>query len=287
MFDVLGYRSLAEGFMSLGYANELLSLLARAPEITLSDFSSCLVNGMERFINLKELRHVVFSDTVLLVLPVPEDEPMAIRAMRWLLFLGVVWKLACNMLYAGLPLRGGIAYGDVAIHQTCFAGRPIVEAYDLSQGLDAAVCVLDEDLNRERFKLSRSLHRPKNVMDLFYGDDSVPTDMLMQEATRLCTVISWMLRHFAPRVVVPRKGREDSKKVCCVLPPLRELESLGEPLEESVELRFSYHGKILSDDAKQKARNTSRLLQSTVTRGKRFYRSQLLTDEFLLPSSHK
>jgi len=67
------------------------------------------------------------------------------------------------MFQKDLPVRGAIGYGPYFVKKTCFAGKPIVEAYRLANSLDLAGCALTPSacdqvkklLSGETFKTAR------------------------------------------------------------------------------------------------------------------------------------
>jgi hypothetical protein len=92
-------------------------------------------------------------------------------SLRWSIFC-----IACNVLQvklfrAGLPLRGAIDFGRFFVKDTCFAGRPIVKAYELCNMIELAACVLSE-------AASDQLHSLKEIglgSDVFVSEYLVPT----------------------------------------------------------------------------------------------------------------
>ena len=84
---------------------------------------------------------LIFSDTILLTLPFPEDFPPK-HAHYWLMFLLGARTILNDLFAAGLPVRGAIDYGTFLVKDTCFAGQCIVDAYKLSGKIEMAACVL-------------------------------------------------------------------------------------------------------------------------------------------------
>jgi hypothetical protein len=68
---------------------------------------------------------------------------------QWLAFIGGCCCLMRQMFDHGLPLRGAISYGEYYIEEGCFAGRPVVDAYDACSNLDLVGCGLTLQAERE------------------------------------------------------------------------------------------------------------------------------------------
>jgi hypothetical protein len=88
------------------------------------------------------IKWLVFSDTVLLTLDMKKVEPPSHRLMYWFVFLAHCSSLWKSMFAFGLPLRGAITTGEYLVEKTCFAGRPIVEAYKLANDINCAGVVI-------------------------------------------------------------------------------------------------------------------------------------------------
>jgi hypothetical protein len=72
------------------------------------------------------------------------------------------------MLDYGLPIRGAIGFGKVLIKNNCFAGEPIVEAYQLATDLDLAATALTPEARnqfREAFKEVRGQEPGETLAD--------------------------------------------------------------------------------------------------------------------------
>lgn len=146
-FDILGYQNLLEKNEPEDIAKSVLSLFTKIDTKVIKDlalrFSGALSELKTEEIEqaLKEsMKWLIFSDTVLLTMPV-ED----LCSESWLIFLSACLQLKKKMFQAGLPLRGVITYGKFYIEDTCFAGKTIVEAYQLCNKLDIAACVFTKN----------------------------------------------------------------------------------------------------------------------------------------------
>lgn len=276
MFDILGYRALLANNPASEYVGEILEKFASAPTLAYDYMFKSIVDGVQRFVDLRKLSTMVFSDTILAVLPVPENEPIAWRGLRWVLFFNFAWKLYSDLFLAGLPLRGAVSYGDVVLHKMCFAGQPIVEAYDLAQDIDAAICVLTEEASRERYIILKSLHQLSNTC--FYPHSGGITGH-EQDAGIICRQLARLLRHQLPRARVPRKTGS-GEKLCWVCSPSKEdkIIDTSKDLKQIVVNSFSAHKKSMTLDAWRKAQHTEKMLSYARRRQARLYARHLLLD---------
>lgn len=61
------------------------------------------------------------------------------------------------MFQEGLPLRGVVNYGKYIVVNNFFAGKPIIEAYNISKELEFAACVLTT-------KASKQFNKTKEIL---------------------------------------------------------------------------------------------------------------------------
>lgn len=125
MFDILGFRGMLD---ELGLGR----LMSRIQDL----------RGVLDKVFRWEARFATFSDTILLYskpVPFPVNEAhefqVRIEADAFFRYSAV---LQAQALLAGLPLRGGIAFGECVVAPTrgVFVGPPIVDAYLLSEVQD-------------------------------------------------------------------------------------------------------------------------------------------------------
>jgi len=139
-FDILGYRELIK-------QNQIVSVAVIIDEIFLatSRKSKEARGFVTSLINEKACEHFVFSDSILVFLPL-EGTPDGNTRTAQSLFASHCAGLVTEFFWKGLPVRGALAYGDCYFKSedrvVCFAGNAIVEAYDLANSLDFAACVV-------------------------------------------------------------------------------------------------------------------------------------------------
>ena len=225
------------------------------------------VQGLEGFVDLSELRTLVFSDTILVMLPVPADEPPAWQALRWSMFLLVVGKIYADLFRFGLPIRGAISLGDIVLHNMCFAGKAIVEAYQLAQDIDAALCVLTPQA-AHRLNGACKILRESPIEALYPHSDGMAGHE--DEARIICDQLARILEYQAPEYSIPRKsGADERLSFVSSFHKEDDIASTNDDLLQVVLDSFSRHKKKLSPDVVRKAQNTAEGLRYLIHRRER------------------
>jgi len=148
-FDILGYQNLLERNEPEAIAEDVLPML--------TDIGQTVSDALRRIVRKNEddpvpdhigsiiagMNWLVFSDTVLLTLPLNDSDPR-LRYFEFTTFFMACIGLQGALFMAGLPARGAIDFGKFFVKGTCFAGRTIVNAYRLSETLEIAACVLTD-----------------------------------------------------------------------------------------------------------------------------------------------
>lgn len=151
-FDILGYQSLLVNNDPKDIADNVLSELTALE----SSIKVALKKQFPEFDALhkiyeESLKWLIFSDTILISLDVPSELEEGDLYEHILTFLLASAILQQNLLLNGLPLRGCLTFGDYIIKDACFAGKPIIEAYRLSEKLELSACVIAKSAS-EKFK---------------------------------------------------------------------------------------------------------------------------------------
>lgn len=148
-FDILGYQNLLESNEPEKIAEEVLPILNGLKK-TGNEELYRIWTRRDRTLEgiIASMEWLIFSDTILLTLPFPEDNP-SLHNPYWLTFLLGARFIQTNLFKAGLPARGAIDYGTYHVDGSCFAGRCIVEAHKLSSKLEIAACVLSTNAAKQ------------------------------------------------------------------------------------------------------------------------------------------
>jgi hypothetical protein len=139
-FDILGYKS----FLQNNSGDAVGTVVTKLVELEKSLLAEMVhaFSHRQSPVTAAELasliKWLVVSDTILLFSEFEVGEADKTRSNRWQAIHFASMLLWRRMFAFGLPLRGVIHTGEFLIDQGCFAGRAIVEAYELSQDLDLA-----------------------------------------------------------------------------------------------------------------------------------------------------
>jgi len=177
-FDILGYQNLLERNEPEKIAEDVIPILTNigvTVQKIIDEFHNLIISAIKvnrktskekdflAYIDkqhkkiIKAMRWLVFSDTVLLALPIDEKDSTIVYS-SWLMFLIATIALQTNLFRAGLPTRGAIDYGKFFIKDTCFAGRTIVTAYQLCSQIELSACVFSEVAAKEFIRLDMADH---------------------------------------------------------------------------------------------------------------------------------
>src|SRR5581483_9865306 len=116
------------------------------------------------------LKHYLISDSVLVTLDTSHCKDYE-SLIYWLVF-AVQCSVLWDTLFAeGLPLRGVITHGSFIVHETCWAGQPIIAAYKLAESLNLAGCVLTKEA---KVWIELAMLNVKTQNDVMYFSYSIP-----------------------------------------------------------------------------------------------------------------
>ena len=163
-FDILGYQQMLLANDVEHTARVVVDVLAEVPNLVVSGMfedqglelvgvsnDDVSVDDLEAWSELEpyyenvvreETGWLLFSDSILVSLPVDLDEGIPLWGTKVVAFVEVCSFLLRRMFDVGLPLRGGISFGEFFIHDTFFSGRPIIDAYRHSESLQLSGCML-------------------------------------------------------------------------------------------------------------------------------------------------
>lgn len=189
-FDILGYQNLLERNEPEAIATDVLPMLTNIGQSVnealkkMTEKKKHSPNFFNRIID--NINWLVFSDTVLLTLPVDDSDPY-LRHKAWLIFFTACIGLQDRLFEAGLPVRGAIDFGKFFVKGTCFAGRTIVNAYRLSETLELAACVLTDDASNELNKMCKTCAEDDidTLFGIFVLEYLIPTKTIEQHRLTL------------------------------------------------------------------------------------------------------
>ncbi len=264
-FDILGYQQMLLANDVASTARIVVDVLAEVPNLVVSgmfeDQGLDLVGVSNDDVSTKDLEAwaeygpyfegivreetgwLLFSDSILVSLPIDRDEGPILWGTRVAAFVEVCSFLLRKMFDVGLPLRGGISFGEFFIHDTYFSGRPIIDAYQHAESLELSGCVLAPS--------AASLYGQvqQNAIDEGY-EDSVPG----------------MFDQLCVSYLIPKKRDQVEKgpMVNWVNLPMRFFEGLPSDLRKYIYSSFVAHNKDVVPAVQPKIDNTEAFVRKIV-----------------------
>jgi len=143
-FDILGYKSINDNNEIKKVAQIIIDHLDGIPVI-IHDFLKKAISPISpsskdenKF--ARSISCLLLSDSILLTSKQPFK--VELKLVNWLFFLLTCSMLMNNLFNKGLILRGAVGYGEYFKKRNCFAGKPIIDACELSECLDLAGCAI-------------------------------------------------------------------------------------------------------------------------------------------------
>lgn len=247
-FDIFGYKQIAQSGIAKNI-EEVLRILQAAKdsikaEIKTTDLKSyCAIQGFEQIVQsvLDSIETENISDSLVSTINFETCKRFAFRDEHkqptdstW--FLPYVFLLYCTRLNsllfrAGLPVRGAIEFGEIFKQERILAGKPLVNAYSLSENLNCAAVVL-----------------------------TVATETWLKSLVCFCPPLIW--QNFNLLHVPTKKGSFDLQ--CLRNQGLFSKKTPITDVRDYVGAAFSRHSKDVSVDVLEKLANTIGLFTSEV-----------------------
>jgi len=255
-FDILGYQQMLLANDVSSTAQLVVDVLSEVPNNVVSGVLED--QGLERADDLAswpefaryfqglvrdEMDWLLFSDSILVSLPLQMDQDIIRWATSVTGFVEVCAVLQRQMFDVGLPLRGGVSFGEFFIQGTYFAGQPIIDAYRHSESLDLSGCVL-----------APSVERMYDQMRQHAADEG------FEESVHA------MLDQLCVSYHIPKKGDrvETGLMVNWVNLPMRSFEGLPPDIREYVYSSFVAHNKDVVPAVQPKIDNTEAFVRKIV-----------------------
>jgi hypothetical protein len=168
----------------------------------------------------------------------------------WMNFLSSSIYLNNFMFEYGLPLRGGISVGKVLIQNNCFAGKPIVEAFQLATDLELAGTALTRGTAKEIKRVVKSVVSHPRVKK--------------KDKAGIRVLEKLTIKYLPAR----KSGNQDRIDMLNVV-------SLRNPIDYSGDIRqlllecFMGHNKDMTGSAKAKLDNTELFLRYCIGQGRK------------------
>lgn len=149
-FDILGYKQIILNNDIHKTAEIVSDTLVNIPSTIIENISTASSDSYEMspwHEILAGIDWLLFSDSVVVTLPIDSQLPLNALLQHYAAFVTVCATLLNKSFAAGFPLRGSISLGEFFIEERCFAGKPIISAYQAAQQLEFSGCILDEEAN--------------------------------------------------------------------------------------------------------------------------------------------
>ena len=152
--DILGYKDFLKNKpeQSEQYLQTILDAVEKVKHNV-----SAFQNTTNMFHINGELKLKIFSDNIVLCLPVGEGSDEVRRAIVFLLEVASIQRGL--IIEHGLLVRGGIATGDLFINEDMVFGQGLIDAVDLEAQAEFPCIVASEETQQSLFRL---LHSVKN-----------------------------------------------------------------------------------------------------------------------------
>jgi len=264
-FDILGYQQMLLANDVASTARVVVDVLVEVPNLVVSGMfedqglelvgvsnDDVSTDDLEAWSELEpyyesvvreETGWLLFSDSILVSLPVDLDDGIPLWGTKVVAFVEVCSFLLRRMFDVGLPLRGGISFGEFFIHETFFSGSPIIDAYQHSESLQLSGCVLAPS--------AAHLYRQMKQYAIDRDFDGSIRGMLDQ----LC--VDYLIPKKRDRV-------ETGSMVNWVNLPMRFFEGLPSDLRQYVYSSFVAHNKDAVPAVQPKIENTEAFVRKIV-----------------------
>jgi hypothetical protein len=247
LFDVLGFKSFCEN-CDTREAETVFKIMdefeTEIPEILLTVLDIQGTATEEKKEMLKSRLHwLTFSDTIFVALPYDLSGHPDELKFNLLFFSMVVAYINRRMFEIGLPVRGAVHIGDVALSKKCFAGKAVVEAYSVANRIQMAATVISE-------KASEFLLKPFTTPGGFrFMLSNMIAEVEVSVGTKLVS------EH------IEIDAAEKMKTLCWAYLELgRERFTMPDDIRSFVISKFTAHSKKLETDRELlKVRNTEKL----------------------------
>lgn len=255
-FDILGYQQMLLANDVSSTARIVVDVLSEVPDNVVSGVLG--EQGLEKEEGLEswpdfqryfqglvrdEIGWLLFSDSILVSLPLKTDQDIVYWGTSVVGFMQVCAFLQRKMFDVGLPLRGGVSFGEFFIQDTYFAGRPIIDAYQHSESLELSGCVLAPSAERMYAQMQQ------HAVDAGYEES-----------------IRGMLDQLCVSYLIPKKRDrvETGLMVNWVNLPMRFFAGLPSDLREFVYSSFVAHNKDVVPAVQPKIDNTEAFVRKVV-----------------------
>lgn len=257
-FDILGYAKFMENndvnIVAAKVVETLTNLKEQIPETIYNYFKSRKINDTSlRMIkeHAEGINWLIFSDTILLTSNYSVDEgkkleeKQFVKLMQWAIFICTSSFLMRHMFEFGLPMRGVITRGKFIMKESCYAGKPLIDAYNLTNILDLSICVITDNAYEE-------------------------IENLVQFIKKIDVVLSRILQHAFEYYLVPKKNGNPEElftlNFFCYPGVWEFYKFFKTNVKQMILDAFSKHNKSISEREQKKVTNTEKYFLFLINR---------------------
>lgn len=154
--DILGYKKFAQIRIE-SIVEEIVGALTKTPQIAQACYKDAVQEISGRHSSkgsatkiVSSFKTMVLSDSIIISCPCPFSENDSAKSVDFArirtLFISYCRVLVELLMIRNLLVRGAITYGKYLRKDNTLAGIPLIEAYELSEEIDAACLVLTPTL---------------------------------------------------------------------------------------------------------------------------------------------
>lgn len=246
-FDILGYQDIINNNLIEEVAKIISETLIKLPDsakvLLLEGWHEDDKKVQESLKEVfKHIEYRVISDSILVVCEIPEEKDAEL--IYWSFFMAYTVALLLVSFDKGLPLRGAMDHGEFFLDSNCFAGKPIINCYRLSNRLELSGCVLTEHCEKVFEKIIHSY-----------------SDKVGENAAKAMKDI---LKRIVMPYLVPLKGGEE--KLMTLVWRRRTEEAKKMDVRQYIVKSFQAHNKDVSINVFPKIDNTEVMIRCFMER---------------------
>ncbi len=174
--DILGYKNYLK--TNPEKTEQYLNTILDAVDRVKGNISSFKTVAAEKFQIKGELKLKVFSDNILLCLPVKRGNDEVRRAIAFLLSVALIQRGL--VLQHGLIVRGGITTGKLFINDDIVFGQGLVDAVELEKSAEYPCVIVSPETQKYLFGLRHdvadSYQRIKEIVEKEYHQQQISED---------------------------------------------------------------------------------------------------------------
>jgi hypothetical protein len=252
-FDILGYTSFLENNSAEDAATEVLQTLNSIDKEVASDLKELLKLPIVATA-IEDIEWLVFSDTILITYNYKNDDHNIAKLIQWAVFMLISATFSRSMFEYGLPVRGAVGFGEFTIQKNCFAGRPIIKAYQRANSLELSASVLCKSAEEELSRLNETLEAEKHN----------------KHEKGLIESVNELISSYEVEYLVPLKDNSSEKLFALNIFATQHTVPTGD-IRQYVLESFWKHKKDVPQSAQAKVENTEQFLRflKSKTRGKK------------------